>query len=129
MILKKVDARTEELKSLLFKKGKKVRKLIVSCLIILCGCATLPEKSSEIKPIWITKTLESANGFYFVGISIKSESLDEGRKIAVNDALIRIVQYLGVKVRAHYELMLNTIYTNMKSEIETFQKVKLKVHI
>ena len=105
-----------------------MRKLVIFCLFMLAlsGCASLQEKSSEIKPDWITKTPEETGSMYFIGMSSGTNTLSEGRKEAIGDALLRSVGYLGVKVKARQEIVMGSIYNKMKNEIETSSKGRLE---
>ncbi len=94
------------------KAGRIVLVLTALALVlILIGCAhsrarrtKFKEKliyaSSKKRPDWITNIPESKKYMYFVGSSPDVETLNEGKKKAVSDALRQVVNTIGVKVTA-----------------------------
>ncbi|OGF53623.1 MAG: hypothetical protein A2452_03675 [Candidatus Firestonebacteria bacterium RIFOXYC2_FULL_39_67] len=95
-------------------------------LIFLAGCATVTERSAQQKPSWITGAESSPAGSYFVGMSPAKKTLALARKEAINDALARVAQGIGVRVKAHNQLIMNSLSSEFKADIETTAKGKIE---
>ena len=95
-------------------------------IIFIAGCATVTEKSAQVKPSWITAPESSIFGSYFVGMSTAKKTLSQARKEAINDALSRAVQSLGVRIKARNELVMNSLSSEFTADIETTAKGKIE---
>lgn len=119
-----------------YKRGMAARALpllfqTAILFVILFGCATtaqiIIEPSSPVKPGWPDKPPPPEGGtLYFIGTSTSSDTLEQGKKAALENAMAEISNYMGTRIESVFQSHLTEIDRNvsfqMKSECAAFVK-------
>lgn len=107
---------------------------IISCLLFLViGCSVhqvevskLIYSSQKKKPKWLTNPPSSNSQFlYFVGVKTRAETLEEGKKSAIQNAVGEIVDYFGIKAKTRYEEEKNELTSEIMDQIVTEGEAKV----
>ncbi|MCX7820791.1 MAG: hypothetical protein N2258_03855 [Brevinematales bacterium] len=88
-----------------------MKKVLLSFLILFSCGSTVKESgsprlikaSSPNQPYWILKKKATDDNYYFVGISKKNKNLQEARKSAIDDAVSRLLEFIGFRVTTKFE--------------------------
>lgn len=110
----------------IFKSFRYITYLLI--VMAYAGCASsgpvhlLPvaEKkiwvSQETRPDWLNKEPESKNGtLFFIGLSDKAVMEKDARNNAQQEAIKKVVQYIGVNVKSRFEKLVTA--TGLSTEI------------
>jgi hypothetical protein len=79
--------------------------LFITMLQVSCATPTqiIRESSSSVKPKWIESVPIDKDALYFIGIKTSSETLEDGMKAAIGNAMSSISDFLGVKIESVFE--------------------------
>jgi hypothetical protein len=99
-------------------------------LLFVNACATGPqiikETSAKARPGWIEHPPQESGVVYFVGISTATKTLEDGRGVALNNALTKVAGFLGSKIKTVFEGHFTEIEQTLSQRIRS--KSAAKVH-
>lgn len=105
---------------------KKYGLFLLACILLLSfGNNVFSSKprllysSQKKRPKWIVKPPKLKEDLYFVGTKTGSESLDEGKKSAVDGAVKEIVEFFGITAKTSYEEKASYFSTKILDQIQT----------
>lgn len=81
-------------------------------IILIAILCLFSANAAAKKPEWTSKLPEDTKTVYFFGVKLSAASFEEGKKQAVRNGLIDVMNYLGVKVKTRYEERLSEIVEN-----------------
>lgn len=95
--------------------------LLVLSAVLQTGCSTpaqiIKESSTPVRPGWLIQPPQKENLYYFVGIKTGTESLEDGRNGAINDAMGKISNLMGSKIKSVFEEKSNEIEQKLQQQI------------
>ena len=90
--------------------------------LILGGCATI----GAGRPDWVLQPPQDSMNLYFVGIASGTKTLQEGHETALKDALGKIANYLGTRVKSSYQQIVNEIEQRLEVQISADSDAQIK---
>ena len=91
-------------------------------LLILGGCATI----GSGRPDWVLQPPQDSMNLYFVGIASGTKTLQEGQESALKDALGKIANYLGTRVKSSSQQIVNEIGQRLEVQISADSDAQIK---
>jgi hypothetical protein len=94
---------------------------LVIMLQMSCAAPTqiIRERSSSVKPEWIESLPKGNEALYFIGIKSSSETLEDGMKAAIRNAMSNISDYMGIKIESEYEDYLSEVEQKLLFQIKS----------
>ncbi len=88
-----------------------MKRILVFFLILFSCSSTIKDSasprlikaSSPNPPYWILKKKIADENYYFVGISKKNKNLQEARKSAIDDAVSRLLEFIGFRATTKFQ--------------------------
>ena len=98
--------------------------LIFLLLILLQMSCAIPtqiirERSSSVKPEWIESLPQDNATLYFVGIKTSAETLEDGMKAAIRNAMSNISDYMGIKIESVFEDYISEVEQKLIYQIKS----------
>jgi len=98
--------------------------LIFLLLILLQMSCAIPtqiirERSSSVKPEWIESLPQDNATLYFIGIKTSAETLEDGMKAAIRNAMSNISDYMGVKIESVFEDYISEVEQKLMYQIKS----------
>jgi len=111
------------------EQGKRFFLNTRTCLIFLLvmmlhlSCATptqiIRERSSSVKPEWIESQPKDNEALYFIGIKTAAETLEDGMKAAIRNAMSNISDYMGIKIESVFEDYISEVEQKLMHQIKS----------
>jgi hypothetical protein len=97
---------------LLYRKTRRCSILLLA-IILQISCATptqiIRESSSPVKPKWIDSLPQDREFHYFLGIKSSAETLEDGMRAAIRNAMSSISEFMGIKIESVFEEYMSEI--------------------
>ncbi|MDI6704378.1 MAG: hypothetical protein QME40_06900 [bacterium] len=96
---------------------------LVVFAVVLCQFVFSHSQSyAAKKPKWIMKPPEDRQYIYVVGVATGAPSLQEGRRLAISNAVSEIVQFFGYKSSVKFNEKRTELYTKVMDQFEAISK-------
>jgi hypothetical protein len=87
--------------------------ILLLVIILQMSCVTptqiIRESSSSVKPEWIESLPQDSEAHYFIGIKSSAETLEDGMKAAIRNAMSNISDFMGIKIESVFEEYISEI--------------------
>jgi len=95
--------------------------LLVIMLHLSCAAPTqiIRERSSSVKPEWIESLPQDNEALYFIGIKTSAETLEDGMKAAIRNAMSNISDYMGIKIESVVEDYISEVEQKLMHQIKS----------
>ena len=119
-----------EQKSFLFSRYPRACLFFLLIIVLHTSCAAptqiIQERSSSIKPEWIESPPQGKETLYFVGIKTSAETLEEGRKAALRNAMSDIGNFMGSKVESVFEEYISEVEQKLMHQFKSKSSATVK---
>ncbi len=88
----------------------------------LGACATI----GSSRPDWVLQSPKDSNGLYFVGAASGAKTSQEGQEMALKDALGKIANYLGTRIKTSSQQIVNEIEQRLEVQISAKSDAQIK---
>jgi hypothetical protein len=93
-------------------------KYSVWVITLLLSLICLSPVHGARRPRWIDRPPEDRLYLYVVGVATDSPTLEEGRRLAISNAVSEIVQYFGITSKVRFNEKRTELYTKVLDEFE-----------
>ncbi|GEM_PF-3581978 len=90
--------------------------------MFLGACATI----GSSRPDWVLQPPKESSSLYFVGAANGANTSQEGQEMALKDALGKIANYLGTRIKTSSQQIVNDIEQHLELQISTESDAQIK---
>ncbi len=95
-------------------------------LFVLLGFLEACSSIGSSRPDWVLQPPQDPNGLYFVGASSGAVTSQEGQEMALKDALGKIANYLGTRIKTSSQQIVNEIEQRLEVQISAQSDAQIK---
>lgn len=89
---------------------------------LLVACATI----GSARPDWVLQPPKDSSGLYFVGAASGAKTSQEGQEMALKDALGKIANYLGTRIKTSSQQIVSEIEQRLEVHISAQSNAQIK---
>ncbi|MBI5410289.1 MAG: hypothetical protein HZA14_13080 [Nitrospirae bacterium] len=107
---------------LALRSDKMAGSVFYRAFLIFSAAALVLAAASAIAggiPKWVTKAPEDKEYLYFVGIKTDALALEDGKRLAINQAVTELVEHFEIRLKSRYYEKKTEIETTLLDEIES----------
>lgn len=101
----------------------RTRLIFLLVILLQMSCAVPPqiirERSSSVKPEWIESLPQDNETLYFIGIKTSAETLEDGMKAAIRNAMSNISDFMGIKIESVFEDYISEVEQKLIYQIKS----------